>query len=268
MAHLVELDMVDFDVILGMDWLHACYASIDCRTRVVKFHIPNESAIGRSSSSVVHKSLFILYLKARKFVSKGCIYDLLQVNDSSVEVPSLQLVPMVKEFPEFFPDDLPEVSLERKIDFGIDIIPDARPISILPYRTEPVNLKELKEQPKDLLDKGFIQPSVLPWGVPVLFVRKKYGFIRMCIDYRLFNKVTINKKYPLPRIIDLFDQLQGASYFSKIDLRSGFHQLKVRECDIPKIVFRTRCGHYEFLGYALWFDQFSYNIHGSYEKSF
>ena len=107
-------------------------------------------------------------------------------------------------------------------------------------------LKELKEQLKDLLDKGFIRPSVSPWGAPVLFVRKKDGSLRMCIDYRQLNKVTVKNKYPLPRIDDLFDQLQGASYFSKIDLRSHYHQLKVRECDIPKTTFRTRYGHFEF----------------------
>ena len=111
----------------------------------------------------------------------------------------------------------------------------------------PAELKELKEQLKDLLDKGFIRPSVSPWGAPVLFVRKKDGSLRMCIDYRQLNKVTIKNKYPLPRIDDLFDQLQGATCFSKIDLRCGYHQLRVRECDIPKTTFRTRYGHYEFL---------------------
>jgi len=111
----------------------------------------------------------------------------------------------------------------------------------------PAELKELKAQLKDLLDKGFIQPSISPWGAPVLFVKKKDGSLRMCIDYRQLNKVTIKNKYPLPRIDDLFDQLQGASYFSKIDLRSGYHQLRVRGVDVPKTAFRTRYGHFEFL---------------------
>ncbi|KAH0680971.1 hypothetical protein KY290_023159 [Solanum tuberosum] len=106
---------------------------------------------------------------------------------------------------------------------------------------------ELKEQLKDLLDKGFIRPSISPWGAPVLFVRKKDGSLRMCIDYRQLNKVTTKNKYLLPRIDDLFDQLQGASYFSKIDFRSGYHQLRVRGVDIPKTAFRTRYGHYEFV---------------------
>ena len=108
-------------------------------------------------------------------------------------------------------------------------------------------LKELKTQFQELLDKNFIRPSTSPWGAPVLFVKKKDGSLRLCIDYRELNKVTIKNKYPLPRIDDLFDQLQGAQVFSKIDLRSGYHQLKVRTEDIEKTVFRTRYGHYEFL---------------------
>ena len=100
---------------------------------------------------------------------------------------------------------------------------------------------------QDLLSKGFIRPSVSPWGAPVLFVKKKDGTMRICIDYRQLNKVTVKNKYPLSRIDDLFDQLQGASLFSKIDLRSGYHQLKIRASDIPKTTFRTRYGHYEFL---------------------
>ncbi|KAF3657764.1 Protein transport protein-like [Capsicum annuum] len=136
---------------------------------------------------------------------------------------------------------------DREIEFGIDLLPNTQPISIPPYCMAPVELKVLKEQLKDLLDKGFIRPSVSPWGAPVLFVRKKNGSLHMCIDYRQLNKVTVKNKYLLQRINDLFDQLQGASYFSKIDLRSGYHQLKVRECDIPKTIFRTRYGHFEFL---------------------
>ena len=111
----------------------------------------------------------------------------------------------------------------------------------------PAELKELKTQLQELVDKGFIRPSISPWGAPVLFVKKKDDTWRLCIDYRQLNKVTISKKYPLPRIDDLFDQLQGAKVFSKIDLRSGYHHLRIRESDIPKTTFRTRYGHYEFL---------------------
>ncbi|KAG8474874.1 hypothetical protein CXB51_031596 [Gossypium anomalum] len=111
----------------------------------------------------------------------------------------------------------------------------------------PKELVELKAQIQDLLDRGFIRPSVSPWGAPVLFVKKKDGTMRMCVDYRQLNKLMIKNKYHLPRIDDLFDQLRGASIFSKIDLRSGYHQLRVKEADIHKTTFRTRYGHYEFL---------------------
>ncbi|KAA0060847.1 pol protein [Cucumis melo var. makuwa] len=111
----------------------------------------------------------------------------------------------------------------------------------------PAELKELKVQLQELLDKGFIRPSVSPWGAPVLFVKKKDGSMRVCIDYRELNKVTVKNRYPLPRIDDLFDQLQGATVFSKIDLRSGYHQLRIKDEDVPKTAFRSRYGHYEFI---------------------
>ena len=111
----------------------------------------------------------------------------------------------------------------------------------------PTQLKELKTQLQELLDKGFIRPSVSPWGAPVLFVKKKDGTLRMCIDYRQINKVTAKNKYLLQRIEDLFDQLKGASVFSKIDLLSGYYQLRVNDVDVPKTTFRTHYGHYEFL---------------------
>ncbi|GJU85736.1 putative reverse transcriptase domain-containing protein [Tanacetum coccineum] len=126
------------------------------------------------------------------------------------------------------------------------LIPGAAPVARAPYRLAPSEMKELSDQLKELSDKGFIRPSSSPWGAPVLFVKKKDGSFRMCIDYRELNKLTVKNRYPLPRIDDLFDQLQGSSIYSKIDLRSGYHQLRVREEDIPKTAFRTRYGHYEF----------------------
>ena len=128
---------------------------------------------------------------------------------------------------------------DRDIDFCIDLESDTRPISIPPYRMAPAELRELKAQLQELLSKGFIRPSVSPLGAPVLFVKKKDGSFRMCINYRKLNKVTIKNKYPIPRIDDLFDQLQGACTFSKIDLRSGYHLLKIRTTDVPKTVFWT-----------------------------
>ncbi|GJR96159.1 putative reverse transcriptase domain-containing protein [Tanacetum coccineum] len=134
----------------------------------------------------------------------------------------------------------------RQVEFQIDLMPGAAPVARAPYRLAPSEMKELSEQLQELSDKGFIRPSSSPWGAPVLFVKKKDGSFRMCIDYRELNKLTVKNRYPLPRIDDLFDQLQGSSVYSKIDLRSGYHQLRVREQDIPKTAFRTRYGHYEF----------------------
>ena len=123
------------------------------------------------------------------------------------------------------------------IDFCIDLEPGTRPISIPPYRMAPAELRELKAQLQELLGKGFIRPSASPWGAPVLIVKKKDGRFWMCIDYQQLNKVTLKNKYPLRRIDDLFDQLQGDCVFSKIDLRSGYHQLKIRATDVPKTTF-------------------------------
>ncbi|GJY65039.1 putative reverse transcriptase domain-containing protein [Tanacetum coccineum] len=134
----------------------------------------------------------------------------------------------------------------RQVEFHIDLVPGAAPVARAPYRLAPSEMKELADQLQELSDKGFIRPSSSPWGAPVLFVKKKDGSLRMCIDYRELNKLTVKNRYPLPRIDDLFDQLQGSSVYSKIDLRSGYHQLRVREEDIPKTAFRTRYGHYEF----------------------
>ena len=141
---------------------------------------------------------------------------------------------------------IPGLPPQRVVDFGIELHPSTSPISMTPHRMASVELQELRVQLQERLDKGFIRPSTSPWGAPVLFAKKKNKTHRLCIDYRQLNRVTIKNRYPLLRIDDLFDQLRGARVYSKIDLHTGYHQLRVRETDIPKTVFRTRYGHFEF----------------------
>ena len=151
----------------------------------------------------------------------------------SMEAKSLEEVPVVNEYPDVFPEELPGMPPDRDIEFVIDLVPGTAPIAKRPYRMAATELAELKKQLEELQRIGFIRPSSSPWGAPVLFVKKEDGSMRLCVDYRALNEVTIKNKYPLPRIDDLFDQLKGARYFSKIDLRSGYFQLKIRESDIP-----------------------------------
>nr|GFA87305.1 putative reverse transcriptase domain-containing protein [Tanacetum cinerariifolium]GFA87364.1 putative reverse transcriptase domain-containing protein [Tanacetum cinerariifolium] len=166
--------------------------------------------------------------------------------ESKSEKKQLENVPIVQDFPEVFLEDLPGLPLARQVVFQIDLILGVAPVAWALYRLAPSEMKELSEQLKELSDKGFIRPSSSPWGAPVLFVKKKDESFRMCIDYLELNKLTVKNRYPLLRINDLFDQLQASSVYSKIDLRSGYHQLRVREEDVPKIAFKTRYGHYEF----------------------
>jgi hypothetical protein len=153
----------------------------------------------------------------------------------------------VSEFPDVFSEELPGMPPERKVEFSIELILGTTPISKRAYRVSGLELVELKKQIDELLEKCYIRPSTSPWAALVLFVEKKDGTKRMCIDYRALNEVTVNNKYPLPRIEDLFDQLRGASVFSKIDLRSGYHQLRIRPSDILKTAFITKYGLYEFM---------------------
>ena len=148
----------------------------------------------------------------------------LKVRDSGSR---LEDIPVVREFSDVFPKDLPGIPPDREIDFKIKLTPGTEPISKAPYRMAPLELKELKLQMEELVSKGFVRPSTSPWGAPILFVKKRDGSLRLCIDFKELNKVTIRNQYPLPRIDDLFYQLQGAKVFSKIDLRSGYHQLKI-----------------------------------------
>jgi hypothetical protein len=164
---------------------------------------------------------------------------------TSVEFVAMEDIRVVQDYPDVFSKDLPGMLPDHDIEFLIELLPGTPPISKRPYRMPVNELVELKKQIAELQAKGFIRPSSSPWGAPVLFVEMKDGTQRMCVDYRSLNEVTIKNKYPLPRIEDLFDQMKGASVFSKIDLRSGYHQLKIWESDIPKTAFRTRYFLYE-----------------------
>ncbi|GJZ56263.1 putative reverse transcriptase domain-containing protein [Tanacetum coccineum] len=173
-------------------------------------------------------------------------FDVVFVIEKKSYEKRLEDIPVVKEFLKVFPEDLPSLPPVRQVKFQINLIPGTAPVARAPYRLAPLEIQELSNQLQELSDRCFIRPSTSPWGAPVLFVKKKDGSFRLCIDYRELNKLAVKNRYPLTRIDDLFDQLQGSSVYSKIDLRSGYHQLRVRDEDIPKTAFRTRYGHYEF----------------------
>ncbi|GJR61771.1 putative reverse transcriptase domain-containing protein [Tanacetum coccineum] len=184
----MPIKLGSFDVVIGMDWLSKYHAKILCDEKVV--HIPIDD-----------ETLIIRVTEKKKSDEKR-----------------LEDIPVVRELPEVFPEDLPGLPPVRQVEFQIDLIPEAAPVARAPYRLAPSEMQELSNELQEL----------------------------MCIDYRELNKLTVKNHYPLPRIDDLFDQLQGSSVYSKIDLRSGYHQLRVRDEDIPKTAFRTRYGHYEF----------------------
>ncbi|GJU85877.1 putative reverse transcriptase domain-containing protein [Tanacetum coccineum] len=258
MNHLFNIDLMpvplgSFDVIIGMDWLKKYHGVIICDEKIVRVPFGKETLIFQGDGSNPRKESrlnIISCSKAQEYLSKGCDVFLAHITTKEAKDESegkrLEDVPIVRDFPEVFPEDLPGIPPARQVEFQIDLVPSVAPVSRAPYRLAPSEMKELAEQLQELSDKGFIRPSSSPWGAPVLFVKKKDGSFRMCIDYRELNKLTVKNRYPLPRIDDLFDQLQGSSVYSKIDLRSGYHQLRVREEDIPKTAFRTRYGHYEF----------------------
>ncbi|TYK03209.1 pol protein [Cucumis melo var. makuwa] len=186
-------------------------------------------------------------MRASKLLNQGTWSILASMVDTREVDVSLSSEPVVRDYPDVFPEELPGLPPHREVEFAIELEPGTVPISRAPYRMAPAELKKLKVQLQELLDKGFIRPSVSPWGAPVLVVKKKDGSMRLYIDYRELNKVTVKNRYPLPRIDDLFDQLQGATVFSKIDLQSGYHQLRIKDGDVPKTAFRSRYGHYEFI---------------------
>ncbi|KAL2226543.1 UNVERIFIED_CONTAM: Transposon Tf2-12 polyprotein, partial [Sesamum indicum] len=215
-ADLVVIDLREFDVILGMDWLATNHALVDCQIKEVMVEVNGQMKTVIVGERKVIPNCLISAVTAFNLIKEGREAYLTSVHDTMKVSPGVLDVPVVREFPDIFPDKLPGLPLHREVDFEINTILGAAPISIAPYRTAPSELKALKKHLEELLDKGFIRPSISPWGAPVLFVKKKDG-------------------------------LKGATMFSKIDLRLGYWQLQIEEDSIPKTTFRTRYGHYEFV---------------------
>nr|GEW38195.1 putative reverse transcriptase domain-containing protein [Tanacetum cinerariifolium] len=214
-------------------------------------------------NSDVSQLKVISFIKARKYIEKGSQLFLAHVTEKEPSKKRLQDVPVIRDFPEELsekgfihpsssPWGAPVLFVKKKdrsfhiFKFRIELHLGAAPVTHTPYHLALSEMKELSDQLKELSEKGFIHPSSSPWGAPVLFVKKKDISFRICIDYRELNKLTVKNRYPLPRIDDLFDQLQSSCVYSKIDLPSRYHQLRIREEDIPITAFRTRYGHYEF----------------------
>ncbi|WVZ58342.1 hypothetical protein U9M48_008621 [Paspalum notatum var. saurae] len=219
----VVLPHQGIDIILGMNWMTENNAVLDIGSRTVQIRSNVSGKILR-----VHKHI------------EPLVY--------ATELTEIIKIPVVCDFPDVFPEELPGLSPDRDVEFRIELVPRTAPISKRPYRMAPDKLKELKTQLQEELDKGFIRPSSSPWGCLALFVEKKdQGGKRLCADYRPSNIAMVKNKYPLPHIDILFDQLAGARVFSKIDLRSRYYQIKIREEDIPKTAFSTRYGLYEYL---------------------
>jgi hypothetical protein len=227
-ANLIVMGTQVIDAILGMNWLDKYQAIISCDKRIIKLVSPlGEEVVAELVSPEPRKGGYH------------------QMAIDSKEADSLETIRVVSEFPDVFSKDLPGIPPERKVEFAIELLPGTAPISKRAYRVSRPELDELKKQIDELSEKGYIRPSTSPWAAPILFVEKKDGTRRMCIDYRALNEVTIKNKYPLPRIEYLFNQLRGASMFSKIDLRLGYHQLRIQPSDIPKTTFITKYGLYE-----------------------
>ena len=244
---LLLMTFYDFDIILGMYCLTKHHAIVNCFTKEVEFEMPNQARIVFRGERKIMSTCLISAIKACKMIQKGCEAYLAQVIDTRKTEAKLEDIPVVNEFQDVFPVEFPGLPPDRDVEFTIELLPGTAPIFVTPYIMAPSELRKLKTRLQELLEKGYIRPSISPWGALVLFVKKKDGTLRLCIDYRQLNRVTIKNKYPLPRVDDLFDQLQGARVFSKIDLRSGLHQLRIANADVPKTAFQTRYGHYEFL---------------------
>ncbi|GJW94897.1 putative reverse transcriptase domain-containing protein [Tanacetum coccineum] len=216
--NLMPIKLGTFDVIIGMNWLVKHDAIIVCDEKVVRILYENKMLIVESDKGVSRLKV-ISCIKARKYVERGCHLFLAHVTEKRLKEKRLEDVPVIHDFLEVFPEELPRLPPPRQVEFRVDLVPRVAPVAHAPYRLASSEMRELSVQLQELLEKGFIHSSSSPWGAPVLFVKKKDGSFRMCIDYRELNKLTIKNRY---------------------------HQLRIKEEDIPITVFRTRYGHFEF----------------------
>jgi hypothetical protein len=224
-ATAIILEASSIDLILGMSWLRKAKAIIHCGRGTVELTSPKGERFDVEITVTTSTRCATFFIDV-EFVGNN--------------------IRVVRDFLDVFPEELPGMPPDREVEFVIDLLPRTAPISKQPYRMSVEELKELKKQLTELQEAGYIRPSSSPWGALILFVKKKDGSQRMFVDYRSLNDVTVKNKYSLPHIEDLFDHMRGARVFSKIDLRSGYHQMKIRPSDIPKTAFLTRYGLYEF----------------------
>jgi hypothetical protein len=236
-----------YDCLIGMDWLEKHHVFLDYYNKKITC-IDEEGKQGKVQSIpkvVVVREIPAMQLK--KSLRKGChIFAAHMEEEVKDKVASIENHLILRDSEYVFGKIL-GFPPKRDIDFSIDLVPGFSLVSKTPYRMGTLELKEWKMQLKELLRKGYIHPSVSPWGAPILFVNKKDVNLRLCIDFKQLNMFTIKNKYDFLRIDDLFDQVKGARIFSKIDLRSGYHQVRIKEEDINNTTFMTRYGHYKFI---------------------
>ncbi|KAK8991159.1 hypothetical protein V6N11_062183 [Hibiscus sabdariffa] len=219
-ADLMEFPLEEFDLILGMDWLSEHRISLDCESKIATLKTPDDQTVILVGERRGYLSNVVSILTADRMIRKGYEVFLAIILNTKGSLSQIEEIQTVREFPDVFPEELPGLPPDRDVEFEIETYPGLAPVSMAPYRMAPKELKELK---------------------------KKDGSLRLCNDYRKLNKLTVKNKYPLPRIDDLFDQFRGATVFSKIDLRSGYYQLRVKDSDVAKTIIHTLYGHYEFL---------------------
>ena len=270
---LQVMKLPKYEIILGKPWLERWNPQIDWKANTMKWKMGSRVIeIAGLQGSQQNPELYSLFsvgsyveeisaqrmrrLARKEPVYIGVIRSVEEMNEKVVEINEektkteypVEVQEILREFADVFPKDLPEgLPPIREVDHKIELIPGSEPPHRAPYRMSPQGLDEMKKQLQELTEKGYIKPSVSPFGAPVLFVPKKDGGIRLCVDYRALNKITVHNRYPLPRIDELLDRLQGSRFFTKIDLRSGYHQIRMHPDSIQKTAFRTRYGHFEFL---------------------